>query len=1098
MERRRAREGGGGGGGAWAFAPPAAPPSLFELERGPAPHHLHCTDTTTASRFRLVPSVTDMVPRFRLWPACRDVAVLPLGAATTETTPPSLAPPPLLRPTVQNLFTSAGERSGGTRHERTEEEEERGRRGSGEEARPDPTAEAVMLRGAAAGSKPHRRPRLRQRRESVAAAVPELKEAPVVASLEETSFTIEFKRGLKRAKKADSRSMDGPAGEGNSREGLSNQKNVVARKTTVAKQGPEQVDLTHCAPSIVARLMGLDTMPRTKKVLDRCQSDIQANRQRKLFGGVQEAAHVSAGDQPRDVGANELPALKDVFEVSEMENKVMNEVLQSGNKKPHLRSSEADLEFVRQKFIDVKRLSADEANRNSREFCEALEILHSKKDVFLEILQDNRTAVSGFSGNILNHSGLQLSSHTSAANATQSFEQEILCNIEIEHEGASDAITDSEEPTPSMLLEETPVTTLKPLEKEGSKSKGSRHRSHIVVLKPNLQRKSFTPVLSNQETLQYDRRNVKQHVKSSKQAIMHSAPNDEVSERGGTMIQRAGKQTPKSAGRRRSSEEECKLAVDIERVKVASTYHDSSTESSVSRKARKHLSEQWQAARQFGSTNSIPRDIKTLGEMLELSDRDAAKEAYSHKRSSDPILSDDNVRQVPANPLGISSKDGWKSGIYCEDHSSGRISRNFSRSKSLPASSTSSTKLSSRRQSASTCRLPILKDILNTPTDESESAHVKKRSPIRNAKQKNRRTIVKVGKENMLPEKEIHVASEKERHNICISDLPQAANTHTEYPDDIRSRDQQASAIDVQHEQQNSKCHMSCSDGKLTTPFAETEEDKSVYYQDIMASEEERNPSIEIGVAENDTEAIQCAHIASAESCKYSCPATLSQQSSGEYMSYSGIFDSINVGIQGLREQLKMLKTEDQDGTCGYYSDTFSSDECSSMKTSTCPVMEEQVPLFKDEEDRDFSYVQDMLDSVCDFPAYLADWQVSSNVFLWLENKYNKLLLWSKSDRRLLFDLVNSVIADMTAPNSNLHSKIMVNCLSEMDSAHLARFIWKMVQKQRYCEQVAWDGILPLPLDHHSELELIKMEVVKMIHDDIIKESIVEFVLKEN
>ncbi|GJN36272.1 hypothetical protein PR202_gb25117 [Eleusine coracana subsp. coracana] len=940
MERRRAREGGGGPGLSRLLLP-----HLAFSNSSAAPRSVTCTDTT-ASRFRLVPSVTDMVPRFCLWPACRDVAVLPVGAATTETAPP-LAPLPL-RPTVQNLFTSAGERSGGTRHETAEEEEERGG-GSGEEARPEP-AEVITLRGATGGSKPHRRPRLRQRRESVAAAVPELKEAPVVASPEETSFTIEFKRGLKRAKKADPRSMDGPAGEGNLREGLSNQKNVVAGKTPVVKQGPEQVDLTHCAPSIVARLMGLDTMPRTKKVLDRCQSDIQANRQRKLSGAVQEAAHVSAGDQTRDV---------------------MNEVLRSRNKKPHLRSSEADLEFVRQKFIDVKRLSADEANRNSREFCEALEILHSKKDVFLEILQDNRSVVSGFSGNILNHSGLQLSPHTSAANATQPFEQEILCNIEIDHEGVSDAITDSEEPTPSMLLKETPVTMLKPLEQEGSKSKGSRHRPHIVVLKPNLQRKSFAPVLSNQETLQYGQRNAKQHVKSSKKAIMHSAPNNEVSERGGTMIQRAGKQTPKSAGRRRSSKEECKLAGDIERVKVASTYHDSSTESSVSRKARKHLSERWQTARQFGSTNSIPRDIKTLGEMLELSDRDAAKEAYSHKRSSGPILSDDNVRQ--------------------------------------------------------------------------------------------------------------------------------AANTHTEYPDDvIRSRDQQASAFDVQHEQHNSKCHMSCSDGKLTTPFAETEEDKSVYYQDIMASEEGRNPLIEIDVAENDTEAIQCVHIASAESCEYSSPTTLSQQSSDEYMSYSGIFDSINVGIQGLREQLKMLKTEDQDGTCGYYSDTFSSDECSSMKTSTCSVMEEQVPLFKDEEDRDFSYVQDMLDSVCDFPAYLADWQVSSNVFLWLENKYNKLLMWSKSDRRLLFDLVNSVIADMTAPNSNLHSKIMVNCLSEMDSAHLARFIWKMVQKQRYCEQVAWDGILPLPLDHHSELELIKMEVVKMIHDDIIKESIVEFVLKEN
>jgi hypothetical protein len=199
----------------------------------------------------------------------------------------------------------------------------------------------------------------------------------------------------------------------------------------------------------------------------------------------------------------------------------------------------------------------------------------------------------------------------------------------------------------------------------------------------------------------------------------------------------------------------------------------------------------------------------------------------------------------------------------------------------------------------------------------------------------------------------------------------------------------------------------------------------------------------------------------------------------------------------GLREQLKMLKMEDQDGTCGYYSDTFSSDESSNINTSNYQVMEDRVPLFKDEEDRDFSYVQDMLASVCDFSAYPEDWQANSDVFLGLENKYSKLLLWSKSDRKLLFDLVNSVLADVTAPSNSLHSKVMVRCLPETDRGQGAKYVWQIVQKRRCCEQVFWDCILPLPLDHRSELELIQMEVVKMIHDDVIEESIVELMSKE-
>jgi hypothetical protein len=240
---------------------------------------------------------------------------------------------------------------------------------------------------------------------------------------------------------------------------------------------------------------------------------------------------------------------------------------------------------------------------------------------------------------------------------------------------------------------------------------------------------------------------------------------------------------------------------------------------------------------QSGSENLIPKGITTLGEMLGLSERDEPKET-SQKGSSDPNFSCSNLREVPASPLGISSKDGWKTGIYCEDDSRGGMTRNFPRSKSLPASSTTSTKLSGRRQSASTCRLPILKDILNTPTDESENAPVRKRSPIRNAKQRNGRAIVR-GKENMLPEKEIHVTLEKERHSICISDLYRASNIYTEKcPDDtIRTEDQQKIDSAVQHDKENLEGHMGWTYQTVATSFPETKEVLSVQNQDKIALE---------------------------------------------------------------------------------------------------------------------------------------------------------------------------------------------------------------------------------------------------------------------
>jgi len=284
----------------------------------------------------------------------------------------------------------------------------------------------------------------------------------------------------------------------------------------------------------------------------------------------------------------------------------------------------------------------------------------------------------------------------------------------------------------------------------------------------------------------------------------------------------------------------------------------------------------------------------------------------------------------------------------------------------------------------------------------------------------------------------------------------------------------------------------------LATSFPKTKEVLMIQNQDNIALEEGRSPSVEIDVAQVDTPATQSVNIASGESCECSSPTTSSPQSSVEGTSYSGIFKSINVGIEGLRAQLKMLKMEDQDGICGDYSDTQSTGECNNVDILTYQATEEQLPIFKDEEDRDLCYVQDMLASVCELPDYPEGWQVGSDVFLWLENKYSKLLLWSKSERKLLFDLVNSILADMTTPDNSLHSKVMMKYWPEIDHEELAENVWQVVKKRSNYEHFALEDVEPLPLDHRSELEVTGMKIARMIHDDIIKDSIVEFLSQEN
>ncbi|XP_048564327.1 uncharacterized protein LOC125544658 [Triticum urartu] len=949
---------------------------------------------------------------------------------------------------------------------------------------------------------PHPRPAPRRARATAGGLEPKgvavsVLEDPVVSSVEESSFTFEFKRGSKRARKGMPPAEVHRGKENWHGEGVTNKQNMAAAKSHMTKEGPEEVEFTHCAPSIVARLMGLETVPRSKKVLDRCQSDIQSNPRLKLSGRAEEVARVSCEDRPCRSSGDELPELKDVFEVTEMENMATRKALQSGKEMPRPRSNDADLEFVRQKFLDAKRLSTDEGHRNSKEFGEALEILYSKKDVFLEILQESSVALSGFPGHILGYSGSQCYPHGSNGAGAQSFGQDNLCRMEVDSE--------SEGPLSSVHLEETSHVPLEHSAPKGSRR--SRRPSQIVVLKPDPQRRSSTPVLASQETSQFGQWTGARWLKpprhsTHKQDGIHSMAHGsvQVSEpEGDTPEQKLRIQTSRRGSRKKPSENECYLGVGCQREKAASTSHDetssisSSTHSagsSVSRKARKHLSERWQMACQSKAENPVPTDTRTLGEMLELTARDATK-VTTQKRLSDSNTNSSNAQEMPASPLGISSKDGWKTGIYRGDNSRSGISRNFPRSKSLPTSSTTIAKLPGRRRSAP--NLPILKDILNTPTDDTGNGLLRKRLPIRKAKQ-NGRVIVHVGKENMLPEKEIYVTSERTRHSICTSDLPRTSNTYNEHPGDVIStEDHTAIDLAIPHEDvQNLKGQAGWKEQKLATPLPEAE-DIVIHDQDIITLKEVKSQLMESDIAEIDHQAVKSAYSVSAESCECSSPTASSQQSSGEESTYSGIFKSVNDGIQGLRAQLKMLKMGDQVDTREDDSDAYSSDECDDTDISDYQVKEEQLPIFKDEEDRDCTYVQEMLGTACGFPVYPEQWQFSSDVFVWLENKYSKLLLWSKSDRKLLFDLVNSILADMTAPGSSLCSKIMMNSWPQMDWRKLAENVWRTAVFMRRSHQpFDLDSVEPLPLDHHPELEMFGADIAEMIRDDILEELVAE------
>jgi hypothetical protein len=158
--------------------------------------------------------------------------------------------------------------------------------------------------------------------------------------------------------------------------------------------------------------------------------------------------------------------------------------------------------------------------------------------------------------------------------------------------------------------------------------------------------------------------------------------------------------------------------------------------------------------------------------------------------------------------------------------------------------------------------------------------------------------------------------------------------------------------------------------------------------------------------------------------------------------------------------QLRLLKMEaagDEDET---ELALFSDDETA----ASCELVNESAPTsctFWDEDERDFSYVVDMLtclgiqnvgqDLLLDV-RYLLRSPACSDVYGDLEKKYSKLILWPQSERRLLFDLTNDIIVYIVTCLTQCGSQgLLRKCQSSMkwDKEEFVQEVWERVCRQR-------------------------------------------------
>jgi hypothetical protein len=166
----------------------------------------------------------------------------------------------------------------------------------------------------------------------------------------------------------------------------------------------------------------------------------------------------------------------------------------------------------------------------------------------------------------------------------------------------------------------------------------------------------------------------------------------------------------------------------------------------------------------------------------------------------------------------------------------------------------------------------------------------------------------------------------------------------------------------------------------------------------------------------------------------------------------------------------------------------------------------QSLEAFQVEEDRDFSYLLDIL--ICS-GMIVADWQllckswhspgfpVGPQVFERLERKYNKITSWSKSERKLLFDLANSVLSDVLAPCTNIHPWVdsIRRCQPIWGPEGPVEKVWQMMARQQEDLAIGHpdDKVLDSNwLEVGDDTYMVGKQISMILYVDLLEEVILE------
>ncbi|KAK7345651.1 hypothetical protein VNO77_16259 [Canavalia gladiata] len=910
-------------------------------------------------------------------------------------------------------------------------------------------------------------------------------------------------------------------------------------KNLLAEEMSPKSESKRRSPGVIARLMGLDVLPfqQPTNKQHRGLSENHLSKTMQLDKTLSRGTLYDSRSSRRS--SKDQQEFKDVFEVSEIQKVESSRYPSQGC--ADMKTTDAEISFIEQKFMDAKRLATYQDLQSSKDFRDTLEVLDSNKDLLLKYF---KRPDSLFKKHLNDLQAVPLQSnlgHGECMNV-ENYEHDFNWRSEKEkprlnynrsyqkhHDGYPRHFDKRH------VMHSSPKSSK--LQFKGGDEQDAVP-TKIVVLKPNLGKvqngtriesspcssHNFLSGLVNdtkfsdvrfRDTELYQVTNLPESARSLRHdsfesrvlakeitrqmknslnngCVMFSSSRVRGDAEDDSSCSVSGNESPEE-----SKETTATLGISFD-FNNRSRRSSHSSESSVSREAKKRLSERWKMTHKSQEVQGISRS-STLAEMLAIPDKEM-KTANSDSMASGEGFHDKFAPNGEptgwVEPLGISSRDGWKDGCI----------GSLSRSKSLP---TSSTAFGSPR---TFLRTDALRDDRFMMPKE---AH--KRERKRTTKSLDHRHGVNTKSTKSGHKKSWSLHSSKLEVTECSPDLDTIQNK-------MKISLQDSPKLDI----------------LASESFAETLRDTSAVTDDVMnvanentvgSSEPSHKVLHELSsrvLIKGDSNAVEkdnsmqqdqspgssggssVLHEPPVPGLESSCGKDADQPSpvsvlepsfTDDLSSCSECFESLSADLQGLRMQLQLLKLESEDYMEGPV--PISSDEAGGEGYTG---MLEDNGLHRTEDSWEFSYIIDVLsesgidgaqpESILEV-WHCLDYPVSLSVFDELEKRYCGWTTCSRSERRLLFDRINLGIFKIhgqflnaqpwvgPATSNIIGSKLIKNGLGDG--------LYRMVGSQGKVKDDALGKVLVREsewLDLRDDIDVIGREVERMLLDDLVTEII--------